>query len=65
MNARAVRAPMRDERGKAIEQSEQIFLSRQLIAGYLAFWPFGEDTNIPAGESRKIDVPLPLVPGAI
>lgn len=48
-----------------IEQRERLFGWRELILGYLDFWPFRRDTSIPAGETRTMQIALPAVPGTI
>jgi hypothetical protein len=61
MNWLIVRAQVRDEGGRVVDEVERGFGSREWIPGYLDFWPFLHVSKIPYGEAR--DIPLRLPPG--
>ncbi len=54
-----------NQAGQLLEDVERGFGLRELIPGYLDFWPFLEDSRIPDGESRHIRVELPSDHGVV
>jgi hypothetical protein len=65
MNWLLARLEVRDDAGRLLGQSERAFGSRELIPGYLDFWPFLSITKIPYGETREIVVDLPAAHGQV
>jgi len=59
MNALIVRVAVRDETGRTVAATERRFGTRELVPGYLDFWPFQAVSKIPYGESREVVVGLP------
>lgn len=65
MNWLLVTVRVRDAAGGVVSEVARGFGSREMLPGYLDFWPFKVHTRIPAGESRDIEVSLPPAPGTV
>ncbi len=65
LNWLIVRVQVRDERGRALDEVERGFGTREWIPGYLDFWPFLHVSKIPYGETREIRVSLPAGHGSV
>lgn len=48
-----------------VAKVERAFGTRELIPGYLDFWPFRQVTKIPPGETRDVLVKLPSDKGEV
>ncbi len=64
-NSLIVKIIAEDESGQILAEKEHRFGTRELIPGYLDFWPFLRVSRIPAGERRDIVLRLPATPGKI
>jgi nitrate/TMAO reductase-like tetraheme cytochrome c subunit len=65
MNWLFVTVRVQDESGRAVAEVEHGFGSRELLPGYLDFWPFLQISRIPYGETREIRVDLPPGHGVV
>ncbi len=65
MNSLIVDLKVRDAAGAVVEQTERVFGTRELLPGYLDFWPFMVVGKIPAGESRELAISLPEGAGTV
>lgn len=65
MNWLFVRVQARDDGGHLVHEVERSFGSREVLPGYLDFWPFRASTKIPPGESRDISIELPSAGGTV
>jgi nitrate/TMAO reductase-like tetraheme cytochrome c subunit len=65
MNWLFVNVKVEDESGLAVAAVERGFGSRELLPGYLDFWPFLQISRIPYGETREIRVDLPAGHGVV
>lgn len=64
MNELIVHVTARGRDG-SIAEAEEAFGTRELVPGYLDFWPFRSVTKIPPGEARLISVSLPSEHGEV
>jgi nitrate/TMAO reductase-like tetraheme cytochrome c subunit len=65
MNTLIVRVEVRNEAERTVAMTERHFGTRELVPGYLDFWPFQMVSKIPYGESREVAVALPPGEGRI
>jgi len=65
MNSLIVDVAVQNESKQAVMTVRRTFGTRELIPGYLDFWPFAKVSKIPYGESRELRVELPTGHGVV
>jgi hypothetical protein len=65
MNNLLLNVKVHDSAGRLVEEIERAFGSKELLPGYLDFWPFRQDSRIRDGETRDIRVELPSDHGLV
>jgi hypothetical protein len=65
MNSLIMKVTVRGEDGRAVEEVERVFGSKEWIPGYLDFRPFLRVTKIPYGKARDVVVDVPSGHGEV